>query len=47
MNLNDVALGAYYAPHFLAAMVQEGGRVESEHGLALPLSDWIYTYINL
>lgn len=47
MNLNQQHAGSFWSAAFLAAMVQEGGRVESEGQTALPLYDWILTYINL
>jgi hypothetical protein len=45
--VTEQCLGTPYSAAFLAAMLQEGGRVESEHRIALSLSDWIFTYINL
>ena len=40
-------LGTTFSPTFLAAMMQEGGRVEADAQQALHLSDWILTYLNL
>jgi hypothetical protein len=47
LDLHAQHLGALFAPAFFAAMVQEGGRVESESGNPAVLWDWLFTYINL
>lgn len=47
MNLHDQHLGTTFSQQFFAAMLHEGGRVESDlHDSGLIARDWIFTYLN-